>query len=168
MTRIDPNTVGLSDTGFGLDDYYPDFRQFVTILRDPLDMHVSRYFFTRARVAKNAPIFNDIGTDSLTEFILNGRLNMLEHFPEEITASNYRDVLEERFVDIGLFENLSASLKRIAARLGQDPAPVDALEHKNAAARDAPFPYELRDRFRERWPLEHEIYRYAVERQAER
>ena len=31
--------------GFGLEDYYPDINQFITILRDPFERAISGYFF---------------------------------------------------------------------------------------------------------------------------
>ncbi|MCB4457280.1 sulfotransferase family protein [Leisingera sp. McT4-56] len=144
---------------FGVPDYYPEARQFVSFLRDPFDMHVSRYFFTQ-KSAQNWKRTSDVEGKGLHEHLESGHLNMLEHFPRPVTSSNFRGIIEEFFVDIGCFETLEASLKRIAARLGL-PAQDIQLPHLNAS-KEAETPMEeARARFRERWPLEYEVYDYV-------
>lgn len=150
--------------GFGIEDYYPEAMQFVTLLRDPLAMHISRYFYTR----RKAPGWHETGRGEMPEdlgtFIETGHLNMLEHFPRAMTAANWRYEIETRFVDIGCVETLEASLARIARRLGQK-VPDGALPRKNAGPdQRLDIPEETRRRFRERWPLEHAVYDYARSR----
>jgi hypothetical protein len=33
--------------GFGVFDYYPEADQFITIIRDPLELHLSNFFFVK-------------------------------------------------------------------------------------------------------------------------
>ena len=39
--------------GFGVQDYYPQARQFITILRDPFEVLVSRYYYEKLNALKN-------------------------------------------------------------------------------------------------------------------
>lgn len=143
--------------GFGVTDYYPQVDQFVTILRDPFDMHVSRYHYTRKDGA-NWQTRPDAMDSDLIEFIETGKLVMLEHFPRPVTAMTFRESLEEFFVWIGCVETLDASLLKIATKLGQTLAP-DALPHLNQSARyDTAEIDHLRAGFRAKWPLEHAIF----------
>src|SRR5690606_17447036 len=90
--------------GFGVPDYYPQVRQFITILRDPFEMALSGYFYTR-KVAgewKGKPALGAIET------IVKAPLNMLNHFPVEVTEANYREVID-RFLFVGITEQLEES-----------------------------------------------------------
>ncbi|WP_415918879.1 hypothetical protein [Tateyamaria sp. SN6-1] len=146
--------------GFGIREYYPHVTQFVTILRDPFEMHLSRYFYTKRR-QKDWQRTSDVGDTGLRQFIEEGHLNMMEHFPRDMTLTSFETDLAEQFVDVGCVETLSSSVSRITARLG---ATMDdmTVPMRNQSERElhqdlAP----LRILFRERWPLEHAIYDYA-------
>ena len=50
--------------GFGVEHHYPEVQQFVTVLRDPFEMAVSGYFYTRKmraawKDASNLPPLQD-------------------------------------------------------------------------------------------------------------
>lgn len=152
--------------GFGVPDYYPQVRQFLAILRDPLDMHLSRYFFIRRKQATNHSIHSDLGDASAEAHVRDNHLNMLEHFPRPVTFDNYKDIIEEYFIDIGLFEDLPRTLTRFATKLGKDTALVDGLQHRNATPRSGSIPIDLQDQFREKWKLEYEVYSYVREMQS--
>jgi len=148
--------------GFGIQDYYPNADQFVTILRDPFELAVSEYFFVR----KSGQKWKDksrVPTDSLQKHIRATNSAMLNHFPREMTQSNYVSILEEYFVEIGITEMLPQSLSRISAKLGTVFNPAD-LEWTNATERDQPVPQSLRDDFAEANPLEFAVYEYAKSR----
>lgn len=150
------------DRGFGIEDLYPDVRQFVTILRDPFETLVSTYFYARRRQGgwKNRDV-----PDRLETFLRTERPNYLNHFPSGMTMDNYRDLLEEQFVEIGVTEYLPESLQRIAVRLGVDFDPA-MLKTLNVSRRDQQVPEEARARFAETYPLEQAVYDYAKARYA--
>lgn len=154
------------DRGFGVEHSYPRARQFVTILRDPFDMVTSHYYFLR-RTAGNWQDRSRMPGGSLAAYLETTRPNMLNHFPRPVTAENYRDIVEEFFVDIGCTEALVPSLTRIAHRLGQrfDPA---SLPHRNRSDRDDQDAavQSLRALFRDRNPVECAVYDYARARLA--
>lgn len=149
-----------SNRAFGVLDYYPQVRQFATILRDPFDMHLSRYFYTR-KVSANWKEGSDILENDLMAYIENGHLNMLEHFPRPVTQGNYRDIIDEYFVALGIFETLDSSLRRMARTFGKPTDAIDALPHRNRSERTQSAPSGAYARFRERWPLEFAVYDYV-------
>lgn len=86
--------------------------------------------------------------------------NMLGHFPRLMTAKTYKDVITF-FIDIG-FTAASPSLERLAAVLGFS-FNATMLEHRNVAKRDDQnkMVQKLRTEFRDRHPLEFDVYDYA-------
>ena len=148
-----------SQRGFGVAHYYPDVRQFITILRDPFELAISTYYYIRSsgvtwKDQARVPQFD------LLSFLRKTPPNMLNHLPRPVTHSNYRDVLEELFVEVGTVEYLTESMRRIAAKLTKpfDPA---WLMHLNATLRDQPHPEEFRAEYAEQYPLEFEVYDYV-------
>ena len=144
--------------GFGIEAYYPEVRQFICILRDPLDLHVSTYFFI-LRTPQH-PQHDELARMSLDKFIQTRRPNMLEHFPRQMSMENYRDVIEEFFVDIGCFETLRASMIRIGGKLSK-PTDNLSIPQLNTTPRDESDWPDHRAAFRARWPLEHAVYDYT-------
>ena len=145
--------------GFGIPDYYPEVDQFVTILRDPLEMMVSNYFYMR-KVGTNWKDQSRVPTQDLEDFLKSCTINMLNHFPVKISDDNYRGVIDQYFVHIGFTENLDRSLKEIAAKLGvRDP---EIIERKNVTPRDQEASQSVKADFRRRHPLEYSVYDYAM------
>lgn len=142
---------------FGIEHLYPEVTQFITILRDPFDTAVSNFFYAQKRRAfLQLPDVPEVLDDYLEET----PPNILNHFPRPVTQANYREMMDTRFICIGLTERLPESLSRIAAHLGQ---PFDAaqLQHLNASTRDQQASETARARYRERHPLEFEVYEHA-------
>lgn len=145
--------------GFGVEDSYPGVRQFATLLRDPFETAVSAYFFTRSVAGrwKHAPA---LPTDVAT-WLETTPPNILNHFPRPVTRDNYKALVDEWFVHVGVVEHLVASLRQLAALLDKpfDPA---ALPRMHVTPRDQPVPPHLRERYRERHPLEFEVYEHVL------
>lgn len=148
--------------GFGIEDYYPTVRQFVTILRDPFETVVSHYFFTR-KWSNNWKDRSRAPTGTLEESLTNVEPNILNHFPREMNLTNFKDILDEFFIEIGITEMLAISLERIALKLGKEFDPT-SLSMVNVTERDQPVPESYRDRFSEEHPLEFAVYEYAKSR----
>lgn len=148
--------------GFGVADYYPQVSQFVTILRDPFEATVSRYFFLR-KVSGKWKDRSGVPESDLEDFLGSADPMMLNHFPKEVTMQNFREVLDQHFVELGITECLSESLGRIADKLGV-AFEANALCHANATERDQPVPRYLRDAFVAAHPLEYAVYDYARSR----
>jgi len=147
---------------FGVEDYYPEIKQFITILRDPFELTISRYFYSR----KNRANWIDqtrIPKIEISKFLLKEKPNMLNHFPREITMDNYKEVIEEFFIDIGIAEHLNDSMKKIAYKLGL-PYDSTLLGHYNATERNQEVPKKIRDVFIENNQLEFAVYNYALKK----
>jgi len=158
--------------GFGTNDYYPEADQFITILRDPLQAALSNYFFWKTRAREKqlqtgiiqggaAHDYRDI--DDF--FRKRPRCALLDFLPGDLTPANYRQILETKFVWVGLVENLEDSLPELAGRLGFAPIPLERL---NASPRDEELSPSLRRAFVRANGLEFAIYQYAREKFAAR
>ena len=144
--------------GFGIEDYYPRVNQFVTILRDPFELTISHYFYTR-KVGKEWIDQSRVPKDDLVSYLKNNKPNMLNHFPRKVTLDNFKEICEEYFIEIGITEKLDESMRRIAHKLGFNyTKKVDTL---NTTTRDQPTPIEFKDPFIELNRLEYEVYTYC-------
>lgn len=145
--------------GFGVEDSYPQARQFVTILRDPFEQIISLYYWMRR---PDVPWREQVPDWTLGTHIDRTQSEMLLHFPRVMTRDNFRDLIEEYFIEIGLLEELPRSLLRIADRLGQSVDPT-TLQRLNATPRDAQYEdvEELRADFMARNQLEYDVYNHV-------
>jgi hypothetical protein len=147
---------------FGVEDYYPDARQFITILRDPFERVVSSFFYLKKISQENSnarvPFQND-----LVAHVRSMKSLTLAHFPREVTLSNYKEIIEKFFVAIGTLEKLHASMSLIAQKL-QMPYNKEMLEVLNFTHRDQDIPRGLRDRYIEENALEYIVYNYVKDR----
>lgn len=148
------------DRGFGLEDYYPEVRQFVTILRDPFELMVSAYFYVNSRKSSWGER-EWIRQAALEEFLDRSPASVfLPYFPAGLDRRNYREVLEERFVHLGITEDLEKSVDTMAHRLSRPPP--GRIESLNRTPRPDDIDYErLRQRFSERHELDYLVYEFA-------
>lgn len=148
---------------FGVEDYYPEIKQFVTILRDPFELTISSYFYTK-KVGPNWIDKTRIPKEEeIEKFLTNAKPNMLNHFPRVINDKNYKDIIEEYFIEIGITECLRDSMNWIAYKLGM-PYNDAILGHYNATERDQDIPCHLKELFIEKNKLEFDVYNYALKK----
>jgi len=145
---------------FGVEDYYPDVDQFVTFLRDPFEMMVSRFRYVRGVEIKDGrkPKWQLM---DLRSYLETEPIHMFNHFPRDVTFENYKDVIEEYFIEIGITEKLSISLQRIASKLGFD-FDKKQLEHLNQSEKTEEIPYSIKKQYVEQHSLEFAVYKYAL------
>ena len=137
--------------GLGLLEYYPDARQAVTFLRDPLEAAVSNYFFwkqkARARQLRLGMITEGAEHDyrDIRDFFRKRPLSHIPDFmPEEVTEANCRDVMDRHFIFVGLLEEAEDSLAALARLLGRTPPD---LPRENVSPRDEALDRETAARF---------------------
>ncbi len=149
--------------GTGVWDYYPEINQFVTVVRDPLEAMVSHYHYALRlgddRYRAGRPIAT--AKEHLSEHLLKmHECYYLHYFPQSLSFHTWREHIEKHFVWIGVTEMLQESLDIMARRLGKDPVEVPVT---NVTPRDQEATDEMRRMFRQAFPLEYEIYDFAVE-----
>jgi len=144
--------------GFGIESYYPEVKQFVTILRDPFELVVSEYFYLR-KIGNEWKDQSRIPANDIETYLKQITPNMLNHFPFSLTLDNYSELLEKHFIHIGITEEMNTSVEVIAKKLGYDPP--RKISTTNRTKRSQDVPYELKESFMERFPVEFAVYEFA-------
>lgn len=156
-----------ANRGFGVWDYYPDAGQFITVLRDPFEIHLSNFFYLKRMGHKmhrdGAPLPRAVDDDYDMQAYLDEhpRSFMTATLPFDFTEDNFTDLIEEHFVYVGIAEALQATVDGLAERLGFASFPVPKT---NVSEHTQQPPPDARDRFRENNPLEFAVYEYARRR----
>ena len=151
--------------GFGIEEYYPEIKQSITVIRDPFEVHLSSYFYVK-KLANNAfrdgkkhPIIE--GDYNLEKYLSKNKKSfILKFFPRDISLSNYQHILQERYIYIGIAEDLENSVKTLANKLNFHPPSV--IPTKNISLREEEIPPGAKDNFIKNNPLEMAIYNYAL------
>jgi hypothetical protein len=158
--HFDPNT-----DGGDLFHYYPQAQQFITFLRDPLEMQLSLFFYMRQMINAGAMFWQgkkitaDEFDDDLDRFVEERNSYMLHFLPMHLDRENFREVLGRHFIHIGVTERIQRSIDVLADKLS---FPSQTVPIRNTAPRNA-YPSESSVRkFREKHELEYRIYEYAV------
>lgn len=153
-----------SDKGT-LFDYYPDARQFITFLRDPLEMQLSHYFYNKKMIESGQMFWRG---KKVTQLEYNGDINrwvaergfyMLHFMPMKFSKDNYKEVIHKYFVHIGVTEIMEQSIKNMASKLNVEPMVVPK---ENVTKRNIEPSTEAVSIFKEKHQLEYMIYEYAL------
>lgn len=151
--------------GYGLPYFYPELDQYFTILRDPFDLIVSMYFFAKGRSIKGQFWFRGEAVDIRNQFptvesyVSSYPYWLFGHLPQDVTLDNYEEKLRQRFVYIGVFEDLQLSIDNLSKILGK---PSWQLPHMNVSMYDEPVPEYLREQFYQDYPLLKCVYDFAL------
>jgi hypothetical protein len=154
--------------GVGVYEYYPGASQFISIVRDPLELQLSFYFYIRKLQSENALVWkgkkqsleecNSWLGKSVNEHLMKSKAYWLRFFPFNLTENNYKDILEKKFIHIGITEDLQTSIDIFAKKLGKKSIKVT---RENIANRNEKPSQEAVDNYMARHPLEYRIYDYA-------
>ena len=150
--------------GYGLPYFYPEVDQYFTILRDPFDLIVSMYFFVKGRSQEGRFWFRGEQVDisrrfpTVDTYVKSYPYWLFHHLPQDVNLENYQAALAERFVYIGVFEDLQTSVNNLGKILGK---PHRELPHINPSSYDEPVPEHLREPFYHDYPLLKKIYDFA-------
>ncbi|MGI9517577.1 MAG: hypothetical protein ACR2NP_11045 [Pirellulaceae bacterium] len=150
--------------GYGLPYFYPEIDQYFTVLRDPFDIAVSMFFFCKRRSAEGKFWYrgkqeNILDKYPTVEYYLREFPYWIyNHLPQDITLQNYEERLATRFIYIGIQEDLTISINRLAKILGK---PMIDLGRFNESEYDEPVPVWLREKFYRDYPLLHVVYEFA-------
>lgn len=156
------------ERGNGAESYYPEVDQFITILRDPFDLHLSNYFYVKREgkyLGKGAYRSGKVrsvlrNTRTLEDYLGRSKKSFIKSFfPPGITISNYKEILDNQFVYIGIAENIQNSVDILAGLLGFERVIVPC---NNASTWDEEVPKGAREEFIDNNQLEMSIYEYAL------
>jgi len=154
------------DIGMGVNDYYPDARQFITILREPFDRFVSLWLFLdrhRSREGWNMldgyPTFEPWFADHKRRALDDPATTFLRHLPEPATDEGLEALFRRRFVAVGVTERLQDSVDLIARRLGKQSVLVP---HENRAPEVTQTFERYRAEHEATFVLEHRAYALAA------
>ena len=145
----------------GVKDYYPNAKQFVSIMRDPIETRLSMYNYMKYSAKKGAFYSGGNKVRSfdtpIDDFFTNGRLVMLDLMPFDFTVSNYKDVINNNFIYFGLFENIQESVNDLADILSTKSINIP---HLNKAEKEYYPSQEALNTFKDNHVLEYKIYDY--------
>lgn len=148
--------------GFGVENRYPTVKQFVTILRDPFETAVSTFHYTKERAGEwKDP--NMMPKGNISDYLAKHRSQIVTHFPRKVTRDNYKEIVDEYFIEIGLTECLPESMFRIAKKLGKrfDSATLPRI---NVSKKREEAPSELKEVHRENNELDYEVFDFIQRR----
>lgn len=152
------------EEGTGVDLYYPDSIQYITILRDPLEMHLSLFFYMRKLYNEGALFWegrkvNKEGYNwDIDDWVENRPFFMFRFMPFVFTEDNYKVVVDKHFVHIGVVSNYQKSINILAEKLKKKAIPLNI---KNVTERDQ-MPSEISiTKFKKKHTLEYLLYNYA-------
>lgn len=138
----------------GIHHLYPRSRQFISFIRDPFEIALSQYFFRKKKGReKDCPSVEDF-------FQKHKRSILLNFLPEQITPDNYKRILSENYIYLGLTEDLQISMDMLAGKLG---FPETAIQHANQSPRNESVPDKCKTAFMLNNPLEYLIYQHIME-----
>lgn len=149
-----------SNRGFGISEMYPEIDQFISVIRHPVEMIISNYFY----LGKVGDEFKDksrlpLGAD-IYKYVSTCKMNFLNHFPTRLTEEDFKDKILEQFIYIGIMEDYATSMETIASKLNK--ANPEDVFYTNRTERNLSFD---RDRvnsiLNERFPLELKVYDFV-------
>jgi hypothetical protein len=152
--------------GCSADLYYPEASQFITIVRDPLELHLSNYFYIAQAIKDNGGFWIS-GKKHLTHPLGESIDQCLEEYKNiayednlhfKINESNYMSVLNQNFIHIGITEDLQKSVDIIAEKLRKKSI---TIPHINKAERmEKPSESSIKI-FKEKHKFEYLIFDFA-------
>jgi hypothetical protein len=165
--RIKPMVIhGHFEDEAALFGCYPNATQFITILRDPLEMQLSLYWDHQRRIKqfgtlywKGFPVEMEYDGD-LDRWVAERPFYLMPFLPFGLTMVNFRERIESCFVHVGVMERFQESVNRLAKQLGKTPVSVPSL---NQSQREREPSAAAVEAFKQRCALEYAIYNWALE-----
>jgi len=148
--------------GNGTSDYYPSVQQFISVIRNPLEIHLSNYFYLK-KLGDKAYRNGNLHKAADANYTVNNyfedypKSHLLAFLPKETNETNYRDIIEKNFIYICLSEDFQTSIDILAQKLGRKTVVVPTY---NISPRKETLSKELEEKFMAKNRLEFDIYNY--------
>ena len=178
-----------SNHGNSVDKIMPEPVQYISIFREPLDTHISAYFYYKKRFGGMIinPFYDHINWilkgkfskatfeilkrqrnwinkyKNLDDWIKNEPLSYLNHLPSYVNQENYKKIIENEFLALGIFEDLEGSMQRIADILDK-PFKKRLLPKRNRGRYSFHLDKKIKENFKKKNILSYAIYEYACEK----
>jgi hypothetical protein len=151
-----------SRRGFGVKDYYPELDQFITFLRDPVELQISLFNYNN-KIASSGSLYRDgIKKDApgdIDEF-LETSFPLFKDFLPEVFVSDTFETSLKNFIHVGIMEDYQKSVDILAERLGK---PKVKIQRENVSP-PVQIPSESSIRkFKEKCEAEYQLYNYALQ-----
>ena len=159
--------------GFGVAQYYPQVDQFMTFLREPFDRFQSLWFFLNRMKREGRPVEALDGDPDFQTFLHLRAAEQMQNrnsysfvwqFPDVANHTDIGDLMDRRFVFVGIMERYRESLDALAAVLGKPKAPA---VHFNKTKRADNACEAWRPFYEKHFAAEFEIYEAALARNAD-
>ncbi len=151
---------------FGVDDYYPEIRQAITFVRDPLEIQLSVFYYNH-KMMEQGKSFRDGKkreiTSDIDEFLEAGTPFIKSFLPENMSLENMDHYFNDYFVHVGIMEDYQKSMDVLAEKLKK---PKVQVSKENAAVRFSNPSQSSIEKFKSRCAFEYALYDYAVKQNA--
>jgi len=147
----------------GVFEFYPEADQFITLLRDPLELHLSLFYNQLKVIEKEGSLYwkgkqVDLGYKDVDEWLETRSSHMLKFFPWEMNENNFKNIIEHNFIHIGTTENLQNSIEILSKKLRKKNVNIP---HLNTSKRTTSPSESSKRKFISNHKLEYEIYNYV-------
>ncbi len=146
-------------------NFYPNAQQFITMIRDPLDMEISMYHYRKKFVEQGGIYFKgekrNLQVDTIEKYLQNKKSYLLESWPWKMGVENYKEVIEKHFVFIGILEKFDTSIRLLAEKLGKKFYEMPKL---NSSRKDEKLNEDTVQQFKKNNQLEYMVYEYVREK----
>lgn len=122
-----------SARGVGVEEYYPQAKQFITIVREPFDRFLSQWFYLRPQMPEKMTFDAWIHCRGEDQLQRRNEYSFIWHIPY-VREKPIDKIFADHFVFIGTMERYRDSVAGIAAALNK---PVINVPHLNVSARTA-------------------------------
>lgn len=146
-------------------DYYPKANQFLTIVRDPLEMQLSFYHFQKKRITQGEMFWkgiriNEFPYKDVNDFLDSRPPYLLQFFPWNLTLTNFKSVLGNNFIHIGVTEKLQNSIDIMAQKLGKKTIEIGTENRTKRLEEPSKKAVSI---FKRKHAVEYKIYDWAME-----
>jgi hypothetical protein len=156
------------DKGLGVQDCYPQARQFITVLREPFARMISLWLFLnreqaagRTQAVAGFADFDAWFGHHRDAALANPAAGFLRNFPMPVTPEGVPTLFDRDFVAVGITERMQETVDHLARALGR---PTIAIGRDNVSPEDAgPF-QRYRAEHERVFHLEHALYAEGLRR----
>jgi hypothetical protein len=149
----------------GVYTYYPDACQFTTVVRNPLDLALSAYFYTKGVYARGqlyheGKKIEKLHFENVNDYLERTKSFFCQFLPWKMNCENYQQIIQDNFVAVGIVEEFQNYINNLAMILKK---PIYEAPVLNQSVYDESPAQSCLNKFIERHELEFNIYHYMAD-----